>query len=56
MFSLVAQDVTVVRAALEAKVISGETVTGPQIRKARGRLKGGCLKRKPDRPASRMAT
>jgi hypothetical protein len=37
-----------VRAALEAKIIAGESVTAPQIRKARGRLKGGCLKRKPD--------
>ena len=42
-----------VRAALEAKVMAGESVTGPQIRKARGRLKGGCLKRKPDQPAGR---
>jgi hypothetical protein len=37
-----------VRKALEAKIIAGESVTAPQIRKARGRLKGGCLKRKPD--------
>jgi hypothetical protein len=43
-----------VRKALEAKILAGETVTAPQIRKARGRLKGGCLKRKPDQP-SRMA-
>jgi hypothetical protein len=43
-----------VRRALEAKILAGESVTGPQIRKARGRLKGGCLKRKPAQPA-RMA-
>jgi hypothetical protein len=35
-----------VRKALEAKILAGESVTAPQIRKARGRLKGGCLKRK----------
>jgi hypothetical protein len=44
-----------VRKALEAKILAGEPVTAPQIRKARGRLKGGCLKRKPDQPAPRMA-
>jgi hypothetical protein len=44
-----------VRQALEAKVIAGESVTAAQIRKARGRLKGGCLKRQPDQAAPRMA-
>jgi hypothetical protein len=44
-----------VRKALEAKILAGETVTASQIRKARGRLKGGCLRRKTDRPAVRLA-
>ena len=43
-----------VRQALEAEVVAGESVTAPQIRKARGRLRGGSLKRKADQPA-RMA-
>jgi hypothetical protein len=43
-----------VRKALEVKVMAGESITAPQIRKARGRLKGGCLKRKAAQPV-RMA-
>jgi len=43
-----------VRQAIEAKIVTGESVTAPQIRKARGPLKGGSLKRKPDQQA-RMA-
>ena len=42
------------RQALEARILAGESVTAPQIRKARGPLKGGSLKRKPDQQA-RMA-
>jgi hypothetical protein len=39
---------------LEADVIAGKNVTAKQIRKARGRLKGGSLKRTIQQP-SRMA-
>jgi hypothetical protein len=35
-----------VRQAIEAKILAGESVTAPQIRKARGPLKRGSLKRK----------
>jgi hypothetical protein len=41
------------RQALEARILAGESVTAPQIRKARGRLRGGSLKRKPEQ--ARMA-
>jgi hypothetical protein len=44
-----------VRQAMEAKIITGETVTAKQIRAARGRLRGGCLKRPIQQPAPRMA-
>src|ERR1035437_2456799 len=44
-----------VRSALEAKIVTGESVTAPQIRKARGPLKGGSLKRKPDQQAQMAA-
>jgi hypothetical protein len=44
-----------VRQAMEAKILAGETVTAKQIRKARGRLKGGSLKRQHDQPTARMA-
>jgi hypothetical protein len=43
-----------VRRALEAKILAGQSVTASQIRKARGRLKGGCMKRKIE-PATRLA-
>ena len=44
-----------VRQAIEAKIVTGESVTAPQIRKARGPLKGGSLKRKPDQQAQMAA-
>jgi len=44
-----------VRQAHEAKILAGESVTAPQIRKARGPLKGGSLKRKPDQQAQMAA-
>jgi len=44
-----------VRRAFEAKVLAGEPVTAPRIRRARGPLKGGCPQRQPDQPAVRMA-
>ena len=37
-----------VRQAIEAKIVAGESVTAPHIRKARGRLKGGSPKRQPE--------
>jgi hypothetical protein len=43
------------RKALEARIIAGEAVTAPQIRRARGRLKGGNQKRQPHQPAARTA-
>jgi hypothetical protein len=42
------------RQALEAKILAGETITAPQIRKARGPFKGGSPKRRPVEPV-RMA-
>ena len=45
-----------VRQALEAKILAGQSVTAPQIRRARGPLKPGSVKRRPvDQPAQRMA-
>ena len=45
-----------VRQAHEAQILAGESVTAPQIRRARGRLKGGSPKRaQPDQAAPRMA-
>ena len=45
-----------VRQAIEAQILAGESVTAPQIRRARGRLKGGSPKRaQPDQAAPRMA-
>jgi len=41
-----------VRQAIEAKILAGESVTAPKIRRARGPLKGGSLKRKPDQLCS----
>jgi hypothetical protein len=42
-----------VRKRLEADIIAGKTVTAGMIRKARGRLKGGSLKRPIQQPAPR---
>jgi hypothetical protein len=45
-----------VRQALEAQILAGQSITAPQIRRARGRLKGGSPKRRPiNQPAARMA-
>ncbi len=45
-----------VRQAFEAKVIAGQKLTAPQIRRSRGPLKGGSPKRRPaDQRATRMA-
>jgi hypothetical protein len=44
-----------VRQRLEADILAGKSVTAPQIRKARGPLKGGSLKRKPDQQAQMAA-
>ena len=44
-----------VRQTFEAKILAGKSVTASAIRKARGPLKGGCLKRKPDQAVRRMA-
>jgi hypothetical protein len=44
-----------VRKAMESRILAGENVTGKQIRKARGRLKGGSLKRHRHQPAPREA-
>jgi hypothetical protein len=43
-----------VRQALEARILAGETVTAHQIRRARGRLEGGRLKRRPDQQTPLM--
>jgi hypothetical protein len=43
------------RQALEAKILAGETITAPHIRKTRGRFKGGSPKRPINQPAARMA-
>ena len=43
------------RQSIEAKILAGQAVTAPQIRKARGPLKGGSLKRKPDQQAQMAA-
>ena len=43
------------RQALEARILAGETITAPHIRKTRGRFKGGSLKRKPDQQAQMAA-
>jgi hypothetical protein len=41
-----------VRQAFEQKVLSGEQLSAPKIRRARGRLKGGSPnRRQPDQPA-----
>lgn len=42
------------RQALEARILAGETITAPHIRKTRGRFKGGSPKRPADQPP-RMA-
>jgi hypothetical protein len=45
-----------VRFALEAKVLAGHSVGAPEIRRARGRLKGGSPKRRqPDQPVRMTA-
>jgi hypothetical protein len=45
-----------VRQALEAKILSGQSITARQIRRARGPLRSGSPKRRPaDQPAARMA-
>jgi hypothetical protein len=45
-----------VRQAFEARVIAGQKLTAPEIRRARGPLRGGSPKRRPaDQPAQRMA-
>ena len=44
------------RQALEARILAGETITAPHIRKTRGRFKGGSPKRRPaNQPASMAA-
>jgi hypothetical protein len=44
-----------VRKALEARILAGETITAPQIRKTRGRLPPGSPKRPIQQPALRLA-
>jgi hypothetical protein len=44
-----------VRQVFEAKVIAGEHVSAPQIRRARGRLKSGSPRRRPAHQPARMA-
>jgi hypothetical protein len=44
-----------VRRALEAKILAGEPLSAPQIRKTRGPLKGGSPERAIQQPAPRMA-
>jgi hypothetical protein len=45
-----------VRQALEAKILAGQSVSAPEIRRARGPLKGGSPKRRPiNQPASMAA-
>jgi hypothetical protein len=45
-----------VRQAFEAKALAGEPVSAPQIRRARGPLRGGSPRRRPaDQPTPRMA-
>ena len=45
-----------VRQALEAKILAGQSVSAPEIRRARGPLKGGSAKRRPiNQPASMAA-
>src|SRR5664280_645725 len=44
-----------VRQAFEAKLLAGETVSAPEIRRARGPLKPGSPRRSAEQPAARMA-
>ena len=44
-----------VRQTFEAKLLAGETVSAPEIRRARGRLKGGSPKRRPAELRASMA-
>ena len=43
------------RQALEARILAGETITAPHIRKTRGRFKGGSPRRSAGQPAPQMA-
>jgi hypothetical protein len=43
------------RQALEDRILAGETITAPQIRKTRGRFKGGSPKRPIQQAATRVA-
>jgi hypothetical protein len=43
------------RQALEARILVGESIGGPDILRARGPLKMGRPRRRADRPAMRMA-
>jgi hypothetical protein len=44
-----------VRQAFESKILAGQSISAPEIRQARGPLKGGSPKRPADQPALRMS-
>jgi hypothetical protein len=44
-----------VRQALEAKILAGQSITALQIRRARGRLRGGSPKRRLNNHPASMA-
>jgi hypothetical protein len=44
-----------VRQDLEARILAGEPIGAPQIRRARGKLRSGRPRRPSDQPALRMA-